>query len=95
MVPENNLVTLAPLPLAGTRHLRQNDIRSAAAGRTRGPSRGGTAGLAVPPRDSLARLPQLVVRVQRWSGVPLSVHCRTCAPEDVLSPDTPSTSPLL
>src|SRR6266700_887488 len=38
---------------------------------------------------------QLAVRLQRWSGVPLSVHCRTWAPEAVLWFCTPSSSPLL
>src|SRR5581483_3852580 len=38
---------------------------------------------------------QRAVRVQRWSAVPLSSHCRTCAPELVLMLLTPSIRPLL
>ena len=56
------------------------------------------ASLGRPTPGSRGPLPgvhQLAVRVQRWSGVPLSVHCRTWAPEAVLSFCTPSSSPLV
>src|SRR3954453_23185580 len=54
----------------------------------------GTAGGGAPPVTG-ARRAQPAVKVQRWSGVPLSSPYRTWAPDDVLSLDTPSTSPLL
>lgn len=38
---------------------------------------------------------QRAVSLHRWSAVPLSDHCRTWAPDDVLMPLTPSSRPLL